>query len=82
MLIAYGVFNDLATQGQDGEAMNLQSMELALIFNNLNVEVNQGTPGYESMHPNGVFSGLLEQALGPHTQSPIRNNQPPNASTD
>ncbi len=65
MLIAQRMFSDLARKAQDEEAMNLQSMELALIFNNLNVEVNQGTLGHEATHMNDLFSGLLEQALEP-----------------
>ena len=47
--------------------MNPQSINLALILNNLRVKAKQGTPGHEIGHPKhkGVFSGLLEKAFEP-----------------
>ena len=48
--------------------MNPQPMTLDLIPNNLEVNAKQGTSGHEINVPQGkagMFSGLLEQALGP-----------------
>jgi hypothetical protein len=69
------MFSDLANKGQYEEAMNPQSMGLALIFNNLNVEVDQRTPGHEAIHQNGVFAGLLKQALEPGMDLRLPENE-------
>lgn len=75
MLIAHTVFSDQENQGQKGatwthvneEAMNTQSIKLALILNNLKIKAKQRTTGHETVHPKhkGVFSRLLAQTLKP-----------------